>query len=60
MSGPSLHFTKAREALDAADQIIRFFSERLNIGLDVFLSGPTPPERIRESLRKSILLAGRV
>jgi predicted nucleotidyltransferase len=37
-----------------------FFSERLNIGLDVFLSGPTPPEGIRESLRKSILLAGRV
>jgi predicted nucleotidyltransferase len=36
-----------------------FFSERLNISLDIFLSGPTPPEGIRESLRKSIFLACR-
>jgi predicted nucleotidyltransferase len=36
-----------------------FFSERLNIGLDVLLAGPTPPDGMRESLRKSIFLAGR-
>ena len=36
-----------------------FFSERLNIGLDILLAGPTPPDRVRESLRQSVFLAGR-
>jgi len=36
-----------------------FFSERLNMGLDILLAGPTPPEGLKESLRKSVLLAGR-
>jgi len=36
-----------------------FFSERLNIGLDILLAGLTFPERMAESFRKSVFLAGR-
>lgn len=36
-----------------------FFSERLNIGLDILLSGPQPAEGTVKSLRESVLLASR-
>jgi len=49
-----------KHPLEEMRPYFNFFSERLNISLDIFLSGLTPPEGIRESLRKSILLAGRV
>jgi len=36
-----------------------FFSERMNMGLDILLAGPTPPEGMREPLQKSVSLASR-
>ena len=36
-----------------------FFSERLSRGLDLLLSGPQPSAGRAQSLRESVLLAGR-
>lgn len=47
------------DPLDSAKPYYFFFSQRLDIGLDVLLAGPEVPARMREMLQGSILLAAR-
>lgn len=45
--------------LEAVRPYFMFFSRRLNIGLDVLLSGPELPPGLEEAMKGSVLLAAR-